>query len=73
MTAYIYESPDGGNTIYRRKRGEPFSHRTLVRSDSKTDKIQLQRDIREIIEMAEEDPILKDMIDKLLEYYYLKK
>ena len=30
-TAYIYESPDGGTTIYRRKLGDPHHKRELVK------------------------------------------
>ena len=30
-TAWVYESPDGGTTIYRRKLGDPHYKRELVK------------------------------------------
>lgn len=30
-TAWVYESPDGGTTIYRRKLGDPHHKRELVK------------------------------------------
>ena len=67
---YVYESPDGGDTVYRRRVGSdqrdlisggPF-HRARLRS-------QLWRDI---FRAAESDPELQHMIDRVEIYHRLK-
>jgi len=64
-TAWVYESPDGGNTIYRRKLKDPHYKRELVQ--------QIEdefRDYREWIYRQHwnelvKHPAVKDAIDKL--------
>lgn len=64
-TAWVYESPDGGNTIYRRKLMDPSYKRELVKQID--DEF---RDYREWIYRQHWDelcknPAVKDAIDKL--------
>jgi len=64
-TAYVYESPDGGNTIYRRKLMDPHYKRELVK--------QLEDEFVDYREwMYKQDwaklskhPGIKDYLDKL--------
>lgn len=52
-TITIFESPDGGKTVYARQSGS--SERTLIKSDNKTSRWMK---FREIVELAETDPTL---------------
>lgn len=76
INTYIYESPDGGNTIYRRPFGSDSSQRHL-HSISKTHrrwqqkKQQLQL-LQQVVDAAESDPELKEMIEKAIIYHQLK-
>jgi hypothetical protein len=67
----IFESPDGGKTIYSRKSGE--TERTLVRDDP--DRIYRERwlEWRDIIEASKTDPGLAELIEKAEVYYRLQK
>ncbi len=73
---YIYESPDGGHTVYRRPFGGPVSQREL-HSMSKESQIRYQ-DLQdqklwgEIRRMAKRDPALQDILDQAIVYYHLK-
>jgi len=71
MTKYIFESPDGGNTIYRREFGE--QHRELV-TDPSNKLIEAQRLYRwkYIFEAANTDVELLEMIERVEVYYRLK-
>lgn len=74
MTTYIYESPDHGNTVYRRETGS--GHREL-HSVSPT-RESLMRDLKRtelwnsIHRAAENDLVLKDMLDQIEIYHALK-
>ena len=67
---YIYESPDGGDTIYRRPFGT--NQRELVREGPLRQKMLRSQLWRDIFQAAESDPVLKEMIDKTEVYYRLK-
>jgi len=73
--AIIYESPDGGKTIYARERGS--SDRILIRSDDaveETKRMVARRDrLLKICELAETVPALKDQLERLEELYLLVK
>ena len=73
--ATIYESPDGGKTIYARERGS--SDRVLIRTDDAmevTKKILARRNqLIEICELAETVPALRDQLEKLETIYLLVK
>jgi hypothetical protein len=71
----IYESPDGGKTVYSRKSGETV--RTLHWQDPVYKKEQeLTRrwaNLKEAVFMADSDPTLNDAINKVEMLYALKK
>jgi hypothetical protein len=73
----IYESPDGGKTIYSRKSGEPHNSRTLHSIDpafKKEQEIKLRwANLKEAVYMADTDPTLNDAISKVEMLYDLKK
>ena len=75
MGAIIYESPDGGKTIYARERGS--SYRTLVRKDDTVlemeQAIKLREKLLDIILLSKTVPALKDQLDKLETLYLLVK
>ena len=67
--AYIYESPDGGDTIYRRMMGS--KDRELIRArDREMDQQWLQW--IPILRDSRDDPALRDMLDKARNYWILK-
>jgi hypothetical protein len=73
----IYESPDGGKTVYARKSGEPPNSRTLHSIDpvwKKEQEIKLRwANLKEAVYMADTDPTLNDAISKVEMLYDLKK
>ena len=68
---YIYESPDGGKTIYRRHAGE--TERELIGYKYEpTDQEQLEV-YREMIVLARTHPGLAEELERVKMYYYLLK
>ena len=67
---YIYESPDRGDTVYRRRAGS--NQRELVQEGPLRKKMLRSQLWRDIFEAAESDPVLQEMIDKIEVYYTLK-
>jgi hypothetical protein len=71
----IYESPDGGKTIYARERGS--SDRILIRTDDaieETKRLITRRDrLTEICKLADTVPALAEQLDKLETIYFLVK
>ena len=67
---YIYESPDSGDTIYRRLAGT--NQREMVREGPLRKKVLRSQLWRDILQSAESDPVLKDMLDRVEVYYQLK-
>ena len=68
---YIYESPDGGETIYRRKLNS--LKRELV---DISEKAQLDKDVtdwHEILEAAKDNIVLQDAINRVKMLYHLTK
>lgn len=74
---YIYESPDNGETIYRRLFGSNVQDRELykISEKKKTFYQDLQRNKLwgEIHRAAERDPAIKEMLDQIVVYHTLKK
>jgi hypothetical protein len=66
---YIYESPNNGDTVYRRKLGE--TERELY--IQKEPDLFTYADIREIKELSKTNPALKKALDNLLIIYYTIK
>lgn len=67
----IYESPDGGNTIYSRKFHDPPNKRVLIQG--KEDFYSRWNKWRDILEMAKTNPSLADAIQKAEVIYELSK
>jgi len=72
MTKYIFESPDGGETVYRREFGE--QHRELVKGDPAEKLQEAQRlwQWKQIFKAAKTDPDLQELIERAEVYYRLK-
>jgi hypothetical protein len=69
---YIYESPDGGNTVYRRLPG--ISERELIKENvSIRDKLRQNQLWHNIRQMAETDEGLQDILERAIIYYNLKR
>ena len=71
---YIYESPDGGDTVYAREAGK--SERIMIGQNTRAKSLineirenQLWGDIRR---MAETDPAMAELLERAKVYYYLK-
>lgn len=67
---YIYESPDGGNTVYRRRAGT--NQRELIRKGILHQNALRSQLWRDIFRTAETDSVLKDMIAQVEVYHRLK-
>ena len=68
----IYESPDGGKTVYSRKSGD--ASRTLIKEDSNTSHTIKWYEWKEILKLAETEPSLANAINKAeMLYVILKK
>ena len=68
----IYESPDGGKTVYSRKSGS--SDRTMVKEDTAQHYITKWYEWKEILKLAETEPALANIINKAeMLYVILKK
>ena len=70
---YIYESPDGGDTVYRRLPGT--SQRDLIKEKTQDlrDQILEAKLWGEIRRMAETDEGLRELLDRAIIYYNLKR
>lgn len=68
----IYESPDGGKTVYSRKSGS--SDRTMIKEDTSQSYITKWYEWKEILKLAETEPSLANAINKAeMLYVILKK
>ena len=67
---YIYESPDGGDTVYRRRTGS--NQRELVQEGPLRKKMLRSQLWRDIFDAAETDPVLQEMLDRVEIYHRLK-
>ena len=68
----IYESPDGGKTVYSRKSGS--SDRTLIKEDTTQNYITKWYQWKEILKLAETEPSLANAVNKAeMLYVILKK
>lgn len=76
VKTYIYESPDGGDTVYRRELGsDPVNRELHGISDRKR---SLMEDLKEdklwgqIRRAAKKDPALQELLDRAIVYHRLK-
>jgi hypothetical protein len=71
---YVFESPDGGHTVYRRHPGK--LDREMVTIDSyaqnKIDTLKEDKLWGNIRRASKTDPALKEMLDQVKVYYELK-
>ena len=71
----IYESPDGGRTVYSRKSGDASGMRQLhsVSTELETEMARLRQEERwmEIFHAAERSPALQEAIDRVMVIYEL--
>jgi hypothetical protein len=67
-TQWIYESPDGGKTVYRRLANS--TQRELVRKAPEPHSIAAH--VSEIVAASETDQALSEMLDQLMVYWRLK-
>ena len=70
LKKWIYESPDGGKTVYRRQFGSQSAQRELVSRQPGPHIVSLH--INDIITASITDAALKDMLDQLMMYWTLK-
>ena len=73
---YIYESPDGGHTVYRRPIGGTPSERELhsISEEKRTlhEDLQESKLWGEIRRAAKTDPALRELLDRVIVYHRLK-
>jgi len=68
---FVYESPDGGKTIYSRK--SRSSDRTLIKEDPNKNNLSKWYEWKEILKLAETEPSLANAISKAEMLYVLLK
>lgn len=71
----IYESPDGGKTVYSRTNGSPQRKLHSVSSDLETemDRVQREQQWLNILKLSERSPALQEAIDRVIVLYELQK
>ena len=67
---YIYESTDGGRTVYRREPGSSLRKKISVTTDNEQ-KIDYETFLK-ISELAKIDPAIQEILDQLYVYWKLK-
>ena len=68
----IFESPDGGATIYERESGEIY--RTLVNENSQLfEKMAEDKMWGEIRRMGKENPVMQEELERVIILYHLLK
>jgi len=68
---YVYETPDGGETIYRRE--ALTSKKELVSQSPRALRKERSLKWNKILEASETDPNLQDLLERAEVYYELKK
>lgn len=71
---YIYESPNGGETVYRRMVGNSTRELYSVSEQQQQIEQQLRREElwQSILDCADYDPVLDDMLKQVETYHTLK-
>jgi len=74
MTTYIYESPDSGETVYRREPGNPTRelHHVSDKRRNMHEELKHGKLWGNIHRASKSDPVLKEMLDQIEIYYTLK-
>jgi hypothetical protein len=71
---YVYESPDGGETVYRRRKNAPADTREMIQETMESYHVRQQRSKlwMNIHQTAKTDAELKDLLDRVEVYYRLR-
>lgn len=71
----IFESPDGGKTIYSRKNGSSMRQLHKVSDDLTQEMERVERETRwlDILKVSERSPALQEAIDRVITIYELSK
>lgn len=73
---FVYESPDGGHTVYKRKIGSTDRYLTSDSADRIGEivvELKEAAEWEEIRQAAQTNAVLQDMLNQIREYYYLTK
>ena len=68
----IFESPDGGKTIYARKSGD-YTNRVCIKEDPDKKDRDRWLEWRDILEASKTNPGLAELVDKVETFYRLIK
>lgn len=69
----IFESPDGGKTIYARKSGQDHTQRVCIQEDPEKKDRDRWLEWRDILKASKDNQGLADLIEKAEVYYRLLK
>ena len=69
----VFESPDGGKTIYSRKSGQDISERVCIKEDPEKKDRERWLEWRDILEASKDNKGLADLIEKAETFYRLLK
>ena len=69
----IFESPDGGKTIYARKSGQDHTQRVCIQEDPEKKDRDRWLEWRDILTASKDNQGLADLIEKAEVYYRLLK
>ena len=74
IETYIYESPDGGDTVYRRRMGgtQRELHSISDKRRDLLDDLKKNKLWGDIHRAAQSDPVLQDMLERIEIYHRLK-
>ena len=69
----IFESPDGGKTVYSRKNGSPMRQLHSVSTDlqEEMDKVHREQQWMSILKLSERSPALQEAVDRAIMLYEL--
>jgi hypothetical protein len=70
--AKIFESPDGGRTVYVRESGSVDRQLYSSNPDNRWGAVDNEK-WRRIVSAGTDDPVLQDMLDRVIVYYNLSK
>lgn len=66
----VYESPDGGDTVFVRDFGS--EQRQMIKDGPLHQRLLRSQLWRDILTDSETDPVLRDMLDRVEIYHHLK-
>jgi hypothetical protein len=71
----IFESPDGGKTVYSRTNGTTMRELHSVSSEltAEMDRVQREQQWMAILKMSERNPALQEAVDRAIVLYELSK